>query len=285
MNPFTGGCHYNMGCRRFEDSCGKCPQLGSFKENDLSRYIWDYKNSAYQKAIQKNQLSVVATSEWMMDEAKRSALLSDAQIQLIPYGLDHEVFQPRDTSGMRTALGVPEENLIVLFVAESIRNQRKGFDLLAKALSGISEENVTLISVGGQENNIQFEKSHYHLGTIESNELLSVFYSLADIFVIPSRQEAFGQTALESMASGTPVVGFNTGGIPDMVRPGETGWLAETGNARALRQAIERALSHEIERERRGRRCREVVEKEYTLATQAKAYRRLYEKTISKNAA
>ncbi|MCS3697422.1 glycosyltransferase involved in cell wall biosynthesis [Salinibacter ruber] len=111
---------------------------------------------------------------------------------------------------------------------------------------------------------------------MDDDRRLSVLYSMADVFVIPSLQEAFGQTPLEAMACGTPVVGFKTGGIPDMVKPGETGWLAETGDVRSLRNALETALESDAERKRMGRRCREIVEEEYTLDRQAQQYEELY---------
>jgi glycosyltransferase involved in cell wall biosynthesis len=118
---------------------------------------------------------------------------------------------------------------------------------------------------------------HVHAGYVESDLLLSVLYSVADAFVIPSRQDNLPNTVLESMACGTPVVGFEVGGIPDMVRPGQTGWLAEAENVRALRQSIEQALADDEKRERMGKQCRAVVEEEYTLETQAAAYKSIYE--------
>ena len=204
-------------------------------------------------------------------------------MHVIPLGLDPDTFQPRETEGLRTAIEIPPSHRIVLFVAQSVQNRRKGFDLLAETLSSVEKDEVSLLSVGGEEPEIETVLSHTHLGTLESDLLLSVFYSLADVFVIPSRQEAFGQTALESMACGTPVVGFDTGGIPDMVRPGETGWLAEVGDVRALRRSIETALSDDETRNRLGRRCREVVENEYTLEVQANRYRDLYEQLLNQN--
>jgi glycosyltransferase involved in cell wall biosynthesis len=83
------------------------------------------------------------------------------------------------------------------------------------------------------------------------------------------------------MACGTPVVGFNVGGIPDMVRPGETGWLVEPEGASALRQAIAGALSDETRRNRMANRCRQIVEEEYTLDVQARAYKTLYESLLN----
>ena len=283
MNPFTGGCHYNVGCRKFEQQCGACPQLGSTDENDLSRSAWTRKRKAYRHALDTGQLHIVALCEWMAEEVKSSALLSEAPVHTIPNGLDHRTFCPRETRGIRRALEIPSDHRIILFVAQSVRNRRKGFDLLAEALGVLEQEDVTLLSIGGKEPDLETTLSHRHLGTIESDLLLSVFYSLADLFIIPSRQDNLPNTVLESMACDTPVVGFDTGGIPDMVRPGETGWLAETGNVRALRQAIEQALADDSEREQRGQRCRAVVEEEYTLERQARQYQKLYRKLLRKN--
>ncbi|MCS4156041.1 glycosyltransferase involved in cell wall biosynthesis [Salinibacter ruber] len=110
--------------------------------------------------------------------------------------------------------------------------------------------------------------------------MLSLIYSTADVFVIPSRQDNLPNTVLESMACGTPVVGFDVGGIPDMVRPGETGWLAEAEDSRALGEAIDAALADDVKRERMEKRCREVIEAEYALEVQANNYRKLYNEMI-----
>ena len=85
------------------------------------------------------------------------------------------------------------------------------------------------------------------------------------------------------MTCGTPVFRFDTSGIPDMVRPGETGWLAETGSVRTLREAIEQALADDAAREQRGQRGRGVVEEEYTLERQARRYRNLYDGLLHGN--
>lgn len=279
MNAFTGGCQYNISCQHFEDACGCCPQLGSEDENDLSRQVWSRKKTAYQQASEQDRLHVVCPSEWMAEEARASTLLADVPVSVIPYGLDQTRFFPRDAEGVPAAFGIPDDHRIVLFVASDTR-ARKGFDLLDKALSALGAEKTTLLSVGRDEPELESDLPHVHAGYVESDLLLSVFYSLADVFLIPSRQDNLPNTVLESMACGTPVVGFDVGGIPDMVRPGETGWLAEQEDVRALREAIQNALSDEAKRERMAKRCREVVEREYTLAVQAKAYKDLYQKMI-----
>jgi len=282
LNPFTGGCHYDQGCGRYKSKCGACPQLGSEQENDLSRAVWERKKEAFD-SIDTNQLHFVAQSEWIKDQVQASPLTERFPATVIPNGLDHTTFRPRDTGGIRTALEIPADHRVILFVAQSAQNHRKGFDLLADALSSLSAEDVSLLSIGGNEPKLETKRPHRHLGTIESDLLLSVFYSLADLFVIPSRQDNLPNTVLESMACGTSVVGFDTGGIPDMVRPGETGWLAEVGNVRTLREAIEQALRDEREREQMGTRAQEVVEEKYTLERQAQQYTNLYEDILQTN--
>ena len=272
MNPFTGGCHYNAGCRSFEASCGACPQLGSSDPNDLSREIWTRKRDAYAG----HAPVIVCPSQWLAREASQSALFGAFEVRVIPYGVPHTVFRPRDASGMRRALGIPEDHAVLLFVAQSTDNNRKGFRRLQQALSRMEQDEVTLVSIGGGHPDLGGNASHVHLGSIQSNVLLAACYSMADLFVIPSLQDNLPNTVLEAMACGTPVVGFDTGGIPDMVRPGETGWLAaEVGEAESLQHTIEAALT-DTHRADMGRTCRTVVEQEYTLQRQAERYEALY---------
>ncbi|MCS3682389.1 glycosyltransferase involved in cell wall biosynthesis [Salinibacter ruber] len=280
MNAFTGGCHYNAGCEKYTAACGACPQLGSDDETDLSRNIWERKKEAF-SGVDPEQLHIVTPSKWLAEEARSSTLLESFPVTVIPNGLDTDRFAPRPQEAVRTALSLPHDRPVVLFVADSATERRKGFSLLRNALSGLSEP--LLVSIGGGRPAVGDSDQHVHLGKLSSNRLLAAAYSAADVFVIPSLQDNLPNTTLESMACGTPVVGFNTGGIPDMVRPGETGWLAETGNIKALRNAIEDALSDSNVRERRGRRCREVVEEEYALDVQAKRYRDLYERLLNQN--
>jgi glycosyltransferase involved in cell wall biosynthesis len=245
----------------------------------LSRAIWNRKREAFDY-IDDHQLHFVAQSEWIGEQVQASPLTERFSVSVIPNGLDPELFRPRRTKGLRAALGIPSHHRVLLFVAHTTTNRRKGFDLLREATASLSNDDTTLISIGGNEPELATSQPHIHLGRIESDLLLSVFYSLADLFIIPSRQDNLPNTVLESMACGTPVVGFDVGGIPDMVRPGETGWLAEKRDPHSLRQTIETALSQGGIRRRMEGRCREIVEKEYTLDVQAQSYRSLYENLL-----
>jgi glycosyltransferase involved in cell wall biosynthesis len=281
MNAFTGGCHYDEDCGKYIKNCGACPQLGSNNDRDLSRKIWKRKEEAYSH-ISPGQMHIVALCRWMKREVERSSLLGRFPVTIIPNGVDTDQFSPRDGLSMRRALGIPESAKVLLFVAQSTTNRRKGFGLLKKTLQGLQKRrsDLFLLSVGAFDAEMDRSANQLHLGRIQSDRLLSSIYSAADVFVIPSLQDNLPNTVLEAMACGTPVVGFDTGGIPDMVRPGETGWLAEVGDVRALREATEQALSDDGARARIGHQCRSVVEEEYTLEIQAERYRRLYEDVL-----
>lgn len=284
MAPLTGGCHYDHGCGRFTARCGACPQLGSSDENDLSRQIWKRKNASLARRLPSG-VHVVATSHWIATEARRSSLLHDFPLTVIPNALDTDEFAPRDRRFARDLWQIPQDANVILFAAETLEVRRKGFAELIEALAGLSGvARPFLLSVGELKTQPALPIPHLNLGRITSDRLLSIAYSAADVFVMPSLQESFGQTVIESMACGTPVVGFASGGIPDMVRPGETGWRAPTGDTAALRDALAsalRALSDPAIRARLSQSCRDIAVREYALNVQARRYETLYQTLIA----
>lgn len=283
MNPFTGGCHYDDGCGRFSQSCGLCPQLGSTSQKDLSWTIWRRK-SRIAAALSPKRLHFVSPSRSLAAELSNSSLFRRFAVTVIPHGLDTAIFSPKDRGTVRKALDIPSDANIVMFAAQSVDNRRKGFGLLLEALRSLSDKSrLFLLSLGGGEPALKNEFRHLHLGTIEHDGLLSMAYSAADLFVIPSLQEAFGQTALEALACGTPVVGFDVGGIPDMVRPNITGYLAPVGDVRALRDMIARLLDDPEKRAEMSANCRHIAVEEYSLEIQARRYAELYESMLEAN--
>jgi glycosyltransferase involved in cell wall biosynthesis len=277
MNAFTGGCHYDMGCGRYDHGCGRCPQLGSGRENDLSRRIWERKRELFRR-LAPDRLHLVAPSRWMADEIGRSALLGRFPVTITPYGVDTETFAPRGRRESRRALDLPGDARIVLFLAASTANPRKGFALLRQAMPALAEtfEDLFVLSAGSGHPALEVGVPHLHLGNIEDDRRLSQVYSAADVFVIPSLQDNLPNTVLEAMACGTPVAGFAVGGIPDMVRPGVTGRLAEPEDPASLAEAIAALLWDPAEREEMGAACRRVVLDEYTLELQARRCSELY---------
>ncbi len=275
MNAFTGGCHYSLGCVRYREQCGACPQLGSADMSDLSRSIWRRKEKAFR--LMRAPLRVVTPSNWMGECARSSSLLGTGSIAVIPYGLDTAVFAPFDQQAARQRFQIPSDARVVLFVADSLDNQRKGFSFLVDALNRVRIPNLVLVSMGRDRPPSALEARHIHLGTIHDDALLAEAYSAADLFAIPSVEDNLPNTVLESMACGTPVVGFDAGGIRDMVRAEVTGLLAPTRDVPSLANRISELLGDAARRGAMSRQCRAVALEEYTLELQARRYRELYE--------
>ena len=277
MNVMTGGCHYDDDCGRYVSGCGACPQLGSTDPEDLSRQIWKRKQDVF-GALEANRLHIVAPSRWMLELVKSSPLLSRFPVTLIPNGIDLEEFAPRDRGVAREVLGIPQGAQVVMFVSDNLTNRRKGFSLLTAALSGLMQiHNLFLLSVGKGEPPVTDPIPCKHIGQVWDDRWLSLIYSAADLFVIPSLHDNLPNTVLESMACGTPVVGFDVGGIPDMVRSGTTGQLVPVGDSVALGHAITRLLNAPSTCRQMAAECRKMVTEEYSYELVARRYAALYE--------
>lgn len=281
MNPYTGGCHYTWGCNKFEHQCGACPQLATSKPHDAATKTQRDKANA----LRNKKIHMVGNSYWVEDEARKSTVFTNAaSFQTIHYPIDTEVFTPLDKAEAKRILGIPTDALVVSFGAERFDNQRKGFALLLKALEIVYAQHPQLqclVFGGGQGNNehVQMPPMLY-MGFVESGILQRIVYSASDVFVIPSQQEAFGQTALEAMSCATAVVGFDTGGIPDMIKPGKTGLLAENGNHEALATAIMHLLANPLERNAIATRAREYAVENFNKRRQGRLYHELYKKAL-----
>ena len=293
MHPFTGGCHYDRGCGRFAGDpiafggtpgqapgCGRCPQLAGDARRDLSRRVWERRAEAF-AAIPTGRLTFVTPSRWLGEEVRRSGLCGRFPTETIPNGLDTNAFQPRDPAVARAALGVPEGAKVVLFLAFGSGNVRKGFDLLRDALGRVrGVPGLFLLTLGGGAE-VPPDVRRRELGGIDDDRLLSLVYSAADLFVIPTRADNLPNTVLEAMACGTPSVGFAVGGLPEMIRPNETGLLAAPENVAELADAVAALLTDEALRGRLSETCRRVAVAEYSLAVQAERYRVLYRRVLA----
>jgi glycosyltransferase involved in cell wall biosynthesis len=275
MNPFTGGCHYDEGCGRFVRQCGACPLLGSTREHDLSREVWLRKQQAIGE-IPTARMHLIAQSRWIATCIASSSLLGRFPTVIIPNGVNTELFRPRPRQAIQAALNIPAGSQVLLAVADEPRDRRKGMSFVLSALPQLREQRIFFITVGRQSLPAVDGVPSLHLGEISNPLLLSLIYAAADLFVCPSLQDNFPNTVLESMACGTPVVGFDAGGIPDMVRSGMDGLLAPVADGDALTAAIQQLLKDDHLRQRMGQSARLRVEQEFTLALQAKRYTELY---------
>ncbi|MEM1211455.1 MAG: glycosyltransferase [Planctomycetota bacterium] len=273
MNPLVGALHYQG------TPLGVGPAVPGGWEG-RSR-AWLKRKVAALASVPADRLTVVSPSRWLAVEAEASPTLGRFPVEVIPYGLDVEAYRPRDRALAREALGVPESAPVVAFVSGALSSVRKGGAVLREAMDRLRARmpELVLLSAGWGD---AWGPGHRHLGQLQDDRLLSLLYSAADVFVIPSQQDNLPNTVLEAMACGTPVVGFAVGGIPDMVRPGQTGRLAEYGDVEGMAEMLAGLLGDEAGRAEMGRRAREVAESEYPLALQAERYLELFKQSAQR---
>ena len=285
MNAFTGGCHYDDHCGGFTRGCGNCPQLGSKTREDLSHRIWERKRDAFESLADEN-LHIVTLCRWMTEVVAESPLLARFPRTEIPNGVDLDAFAPRDREFARGVLGIPRDARVVMFVSDQLSNRRKGFALLLDALSGMrTHPGLFLVSVGRGRAPRTDSIPCINLGHASNDRWLSLIYSAADVFVIPSLQDNLPNTVLEAMATGTPVVGFGVGGVLDMVREGRNGLLVEAGDVAGLRRALTAILENPVTREQMGQAARTIAESEYSRELQVRRYIDLYEAKLAEQPA
>ncbi len=283
MFPFTGGCHYDGGCGRYAESCGNCPQLASNGNADLSRRIWQRKKDAYDR-LARDQLQLVAVSSLQVEEVRRSSLLGRFPVTMIPACVDVATFTPRPKVAVRESLGLPPHRLIVLMVADTLTRRAKGASLLAAAIGLLDRDHRPLVmTVGRNAPEFAAEFDHLHWGHVSDDRLLALLYSAADLLAFPSLQEAGGQTVLEALACGLPVVGFDSGGVRAAIRPGVTGFIAEAKTSEALAAALKIALEDVERLHALSRACRETAETQFSVELAAWRYRELYGSLLAGN--
>lgn len=281
MNPFTGGCHYSGDCQKYMVSCCACPQLGSDDVNDLSKKNMIKKRFAYQSL----KLNIVAPSRWLGECTKQSALLSHTHVDIIPNGLPLDTYKPYPKKQSRKAFGISENAKIILFGADSVSNNRKGFVYLLEALNRFSlnkDHQYIIVTFGRLPQGIHFPSKYQVLNTgqISNENQLAMIYSAADVFVIPSLEDNLPNTVIEAMACGLPVVGFNIGGVPDMVEHGTTGYLAKPKDIFDLFQGIEWIITSCDNGVDFSHRCRQRAEQKFACDFQAQAYGDLYRQLV-----
>jgi glycosyltransferase involved in cell wall biosynthesis len=281
LSPITGGCDYPGSCRRFEAACGCCPIMDSHRPNDYSHRIFRMKEIAYSRPPREH-LVFVANSVWSGEKARLSGLIKDRKVEVIHYGLDQTVYSSQKRRESRRALGIGAEEPVLLFAAHDLGLAHKGGHYLRDALMNVRcQTPIRLLTMGGGHFQAGSGYRHIHFGRVESDELQALLYQAADVFIIPSLEEAFGQSALEAVACGAVVAGFNVGGVPDIVKCGLNGLLVERQDTQALSEAIRKLLGDEELRRRWQSSCETWVRENFSYSKNAAGYVALYNSLLN----
>jgi glycosyltransferase involved in cell wall biosynthesis len=276
MWTFTGICHYTDICEQYKTECVWCPK----------QVKYSFKNLAKRTFLKKRQMPLsgftfVGCSRWITYLARQSKLFNDVYATSIPNSIDSTIFKPVNKFEARKSLKLPADKQLLLFVAAKLSDNRKGVTYLVKAChhlrqkeNGINAE-ILLIGKSSEELTNQFSVPVIELGYISDNETMILAYSCADLFVIPSLEDNLPNTIMEAMACGTPCVGFNIGGIPEMIDHKQNGYVAEYKNPEDLAAGIEWVLKN-TEKLGLSDACVKKVKENYSEAVVAEKYAALY---------
>ncbi|MGC6482605.1 MAG: glycosyltransferase family 4 protein [Synechococcus sp.] len=283
MWGFCGAEHYTID-RRWCDGYRGDNRPEHESGFDLNRWTWQRKRKHWRRPFQ-----IVCPSHWLADCVQSSALMANWPVTVIPNPIDTDRWQPINQRLARQLLGLPQECPLLLFGAMGgVKDSRKGVDLLLAALSQLCYEsslkNLQLVVFGqfAPKSPPQLGFPVHYTGHLHDDLSLRALYSAADVMVIPSRQDNLPNTALESHACGTPVVSFNTGGLPDIVKHRVTGALAEPFDSASLASSIRWVLENEQRRRAMGASARERAERLWNPARIAGLYAEVYGKAIER---
>ncbi len=245
MWAMTGNCVYSMECDRWQRGCGKCPQLGSppLTEWEHTQFYHGLKRMLYRFS----SLVIVTPSQWLKGLAEQSPL-GRFPIVHIPNGIDTEIFRPSSKVAARAELELPQDQHLILLLANWLTAPWKGVLGLLSALQETTwDAPVTLLLVGNDSKQLA---AAYHFtmpviarGYVKEAQELARYYAAADVFLHPSRADNLPFTVLEAMACGTPVIASRAGGIPEEIDDGHTGLTTPVDDHGAMIRAVKRLLS------------------------------------------
>jgi len=250
---FTGGCHYTNECKQYQTECKNC----IFEKKNA---LYKASHKAFGKKLllyNKHNITFVTCSKWLRDTSTKKTLAQGQNIIAIPNAIDTELYKPH----------LKKENKKVLFVAQSVNDKRKGLEYLDKAVEILKKngENIEVLALGRD------------IPYISDQQEMAALYAQVACFVTPSLQDNLPNTIMEAMACGTPCVGFNVGGIPEMIDHKQNGYVAKYKDAEDLANGISYVIKNQTIL---GAKAREKVINSYSEDKIAEKYIKVYNSLI-----
>lgn len=288
MWPFTAICHHARSCDNFEKECQSCPFIyGGGGKHDLSNRTFKNKKKLYGIA----PITFVGCSQWLSNQAAKSALIGSESVVTIPNPINTNLFKPRNKDEARTLCQLPKDKKLILFGSVKISDKRKGIDyfiescdLLAKKHPELKDNiGIVVFGKGSEQLKDVLPFPVYSLDYVNDDHKLVLVYNAVDLYVTPSLEENLPNTIMEAMACGVPCVGFNVGGIPEMIDHLHNGYVAQYKSAEDLANGIFWTLK-ESEYKSLSDEAHRKVATTYSEGNVAKRYIEVYNKITGSNA-
>jgi glycosyltransferase involved in cell wall biosynthesis len=276
MWSITGHCSHSIECTRWKTGCGKCPRLDAYPavKRDATATEWKLKRKSY---LDSKRLHIITPSNWLAELAKQS-MVSHLPIHHIPNGIDLSIFQPYSKPECKRVLGLPSDKIAILFASYDLSSYMKGSDVFVAAVNNLPDnirKNVVILLMGKFGERIEHKISGlqvYDLGFVDGDSVKSVILSAADLLAFPSRADNLPYMVQESIACGTPVAAVRVGGVPELVREGETGSLVDSHDPAQFSYAIEKLISDNESLKAMQIKCSDIASKEFSIDLQISRY-------------
>lgn len=267
--PITWGCTTSLGC-------------GLNKPQKFFKLFGDNRNNLLrkkEKIYKETNFPVISPSMWLKNQVEKS-ILKDHESILIRNGVDTDIFNTNKKSYAKKEIGLDPNKKVVMFIAnQGHKNKLKGSDFFFEIAKNFKQNDTTFLLIGGQESELDNIKS---VGYVDDRNKLSLYYQASDVFLYPSLSDNCPLVILESMACGTPVVTFNTDGIPEMIEQGKTGFIVEKGNTNNLIEKTKEILNLNDEKIKEFfSSCIENIEKKYSLKKMTDEYLSIYKRLLN----
>ena len=285
---FTGHCSYFIECDRWLKGCGNCPDLNrrpSLKR-DGTAFNWQRKKKLYQNS----NFYVATPSAWLLKEAERSILKEGIlEGRVINNGVNQEVFRPKKTAELRSKLGIPEDEMVLLYVVNSHMrtNPYKDFTTISNALDHLKaikepDQKFTFVALGtdGEEVNQDGVRMLY-AGFQTDTEVISSYFNMADLYLHAARAENYPNVVMEALACGTPCVVTDTGGVPEQIVEGKSGWIVPFEGAREMAETILELSKNPALLSNASVEARNWIEQNHSLSHMIQEYGDFYQKIIT----
>ena len=281
MWPATAICHYPGDCTKYLTACSHCAL-------SVPHPLWDLAVSTFRQKgrVALNSITFVGCSQWIAQKAKQGKWLQSASFTSIPNPIDVSVFKPVERIAARRHFHLAEEKQFVLFAAAKLSEVRKGaayFVEACQALYRVYGDRMEVLLMGNcadeLKQRVPFKVNE--LGYLSDTQEMALVYNCADLFAIPSLEDNLPNTIMEAMACGTPCVGFQTGGIPEMIDHEQNGYVAHYQDAKDLAKGIQWVINHP-DPEALRQACVEKVRTHYAEEVVAQQYIKLYEQLLKR---
>ena len=271
----TAGCEHAFDCQKWIEGCYDCDSVRGYVTHffrDDARYAYARMKAAFSGF---RNLTVVGVSDWLVNRAKQSAVFQDseAEFDTIENGLDLKAFHPVELNDNPLKASIDNHKPIILHVTPNFNHPLKGGKYVLKLAEARPEWAFVIVGYNGDG---LLPKNVIPVSHTQNKEELVNYYNLASLTLLTSKRETFSMVCAESLACGTPVVGFKAGG-PESVFVGDYAKFVEYGNTRMLEEAVEDVLNNPPAVD-----SNEICSR-FSSERMAGRYRECYLRTINKN--